>query len=72
MFEDFPSVLTVDQMGDALQIGRTRAYALTAEWERTHGKSGMPFFWCGHQKRITRSALLWYVEQCWAQNPPAA
>jgi hypothetical protein len=72
MFEEFPSVLTVEQMAQALQIGRWRAYALTVEWERTGGKSGVPFFWCGHQKRVARKALVWFADQSWPQDPPAA
>ena len=54
MFDDLPAFMTVVQAGAVLQIGRSKAYELTVEWERTGGRSGPPFVWCGCQKRIPR------------------
>ena len=54
MFDDLPPFMTVVQAGAVLQIGRSKAYELTVEWERTGGRSGLPFVWCGAQKRIPR------------------
>ena len=53
-----------------LQIGRSKAYELTVEWERSGGKSGLPFVRCGWQKRVPRAALVWFVERAW--QPPFA
>jgi hypothetical protein len=54
-----------------LQLGRSKAYALTVEWDRTGGVSGIPFVWFGNQKRIPRDALAHYVE-AQLSRPPAA
>ena len=70
MLDDLPPFLTVVQAGKALQLGRSKAYELTCEWERTSGESGLPFVWFGRQKRIPRAA----IEQCIERTlrPPAA
>ena len=47
MFDDLPPFMTVVQAAEVLQIGRSKAYELTVEWERTGGRSGLPFVWCG-------------------------
>ena len=47
MFDELPPFMTVVQAGEVLQIGRSKAYELTVEWERTGGKSGLAFVWCG-------------------------
>ena len=71
MLDDLPPFLTVDQAGKVLQLVRSKTYELTVEWDRTGGKSGIPFVWFGNQKRIPRDALARLVE---AQlgRPPAA
>lgn len=70
MFDDLPAFMTVMQAATVLQIGRSKAYALTVEWERTGGCSGLPFVWCGSQKRIPRTAMVWFAER--AMLPPVA
>lgn len=47
MLDDLPPFLTVVQAGKALQLGRSKAYELTCEWEQTGGESGLPFVWFG-------------------------
>jgi excisionase family DNA binding protein len=71
MLDDLPPFLTVDQVGKALQLGRSKTYELTVEWERSDGRSGIPFVWFGNQKRIPRDALVAYVEGR-LHRPPAA
>ena len=71
MLDDAPAFLTVEQAGKLLQLGRSTTYALTVEWERTGGRSGIPFVWFGNQKRIPRDALARYVE-AQLSRPPAA
>ena len=62
MLDDTPPFLTVTQAGKLLQLGRSKAYELTVEWDRTGGKSGIPFVWFGSQKRIPRDALVRWIE----------
>ena len=71
MFDDLPPLLTVEQAAKVLQIGRSKAYELTVEYERTAGASGLPFIWIGNQKRIPRDALAEYIESQ-LHRPPAA
>jgi hypothetical protein len=71
VFDELPPCLTVIQAGTVLQIGRSKAYELTVEWERTGGRSGLPFVWCGAQKRIPRTALEQFAAQA-LNHPPAA
>ena len=71
VFDDLPYLLTVDQAAKVLQIGRSKAYELTVEYERSGGRSGLPFIWVGNQKRIPRDALAEYVESQ-LHHPPAA
>jgi len=40
----------------------SKTYELTVEWERTGGKSGIPFVWFGNQKRIPYDALMRWVD----------
>ena len=70
MFDHLPSFLTVGQAARELQLGRSKAYELTVEWERTAGTSGLPFVWFGGQKRIPREALAVFVQR--ALHPPSA
>ena len=62
MLDDLPPFLTVDQAGKVLQLGRSKTYELTVEWERSGGRSGLPFVWFGHQKRVARAALIKFIE----------
>ena len=57
MLDDLPPFLTVGQAAKLLQLGRSKAYELTVEWERSDNRSGLPFVWFGQQKRIPRAAL---------------
>ena len=68
MFDDLPPFMTVEQSAKVLQIGRSKAYELTVEWERSGGHSGLPFVWCGWQKRIPRAALVRFVERASAAS----
>ncbi len=40
MFDDLPPLLTVEQAAKVLQIGRSKAYELTVEYECTGGALG--------------------------------
>ena len=71
MLRDLPPFLTVEQAAKELQLGRSKAYELTVEWERTGGRSGLPFVWFGHQKRIPTAWLIRLAESTPGQ-PPAA
>ena len=63
MLDDLPPFLTVEQAAKALQLGRSKTYELTVEWERTGGARGLPFVWFGCRKRIPRAALVQFVER---------
>ena len=52
MLDDLPPFMTVKQAAAVLQIGRTKGYELTTEWEKTGGKSGIPCVRFGTQKRV--------------------
>jgi hypothetical protein len=71
VFEDLPPFLTVEQAAKVLQLGRSKTYQLSVEWERSGGSSGLPFVWFGHQKRVPRAALERSVARSLAP-PPAA
>jgi excisionase family DNA binding protein len=68
---DLPRFFTVEQAGKLLQLGRSKTYELTVEWERTEGRCGIPFVWFGNQKRIPLDALMRWVE-AQLDRPPAA
>ncbi len=70
MFDDLPPLLAVEQAAKVLQIGRSKAYELTVEYERSSGVSGLPFVWIGNQKRIPRDALVEFIERQ-LHHPPA-
>jgi hypothetical protein len=52
-----PDTLTIMETARTLRIGRSSAYNQTEEYERTGGKSGLPFVWVGGQKRVPRAML---------------
>lgn len=62
MLDELPPFLTVEQAAKVLQLGRSKTYELTVEWERSGGRTGLPFVWFGHQKRIPRAALIKFIE----------
>jgi excisionase family DNA binding protein len=68
---DVPRFLTVEQAGKLLQLGRSKTYELTVEWERSGGRSGIPFVWFGNQKRIPLDGLMRWVD-AQLDRPPAA
>lgn len=70
MLDGLPLFLTIDQVGAVLQLGRSKSYELTMQWERTQGRSGLPFVRFGRQKRVPRAALEGFLEQ--SLRPPAA
>ncbi len=71
MLEDLPPFMTVEQAAEVLQLGRSKTYELTVEWECTSGASGLPFVRFGTQKRIPRAALVRIIEST-LDRPPAA
>jgi len=52
-----PDLSTVEEATRILRIGRTKAYAMAAEWRRTHGKSGLPVVEFGNALRVPRCQL---------------
>ena len=52
-----PLLLTVEEAGALLRIGRTKAYAMAREWRETDGRSGLPVIDLGHVLRVPRRAL---------------
>ena len=38
MLDDLPPFLTVEQAATVLQLGRSKTYELTVEWDRTGGR----------------------------------
>ena len=71
MLDDLPPFMTVEQAATVLQLGRSKTYELTVEWERSCGASGLPFVRFGAQKRVPRAALVRLIEATLVQ-PPAA
>lgn len=70
MLDDLPPFMTVAQAAKALQLGRSKTYEMTVEWERTGGLSGLPFLRFGCQKRVPRAALVKFIES--TVGPPVA
>lgn len=56
-WESLPLFLTVEQAAQVLQIGRSKAYELTVEWEHTQS-TGLPCVRFGSQKRVPREVLI--------------
>jgi excisionase family DNA binding protein len=54
---ELPELLTVEEAADLLRVGRTKAYAMTQEWRRTNGVSGLPVVDLGNALRVVRSEL---------------
>ena len=47
----------MEEAGELLRIGRTKAYAMAREWRETEGRSGLPVIDLGHVLRVPRPAL---------------
>jgi excisionase family DNA binding protein len=71
MLDDLPPFLTVEQAAKVLQLGRSKAYELTVEWQCSSGATGLPFVRFGSQKRVPRAALVRLIETA-LDRPPAA
>lgn len=71
MLEELPPFLTVEQAAKVLQLGRSKTYELTVEYERTGGETGLAFLRFGHQKRIPRTVLVRLLD-FEDERPPAA
>ena len=71
MLDDLPPFLTVEQAAMVLQLGRSKTYELTVEFDCSGGRSGLPFIWLGKQKRIPRTALVRLMDPD-SLRPPAA
>lgn len=61
-WDDLPLFLTIDQTAEVLQIGRSKTYELTVEWEHTH-LTGLPCIRFGSQKRVPREVLREFVRR---------
>ena len=71
VLDDLPPFMTVEQAAKVLQLGRSKTYELTVEFDCSAGRSGLPFVWLGKQKRIPRTALVRFMDpDC--RRPPAA
>lgn len=70
MLDDLPAFMTVGQAAKALQLGRSKAYELTVEYDRTGGASGLPFVRFGCQKRVPRAALVQFIENALHPSTP--
>jgi Helix-turn-helix domain len=57
MDKSLPLLLTVEEAGEVLRIGRTKAYAMAREWRVTEGRSGLPVIDLGNVLRVPRRAL---------------
>jgi len=55
--EAIPALLTVEEAGALLRIGRSKAYAMAREWRETDGRSGLPVVDLGNVLRVPRRAL---------------
>lgn len=57
MGERPPALLTIEEAGALLRIGRTKAYAMAREWRATGGRSGLPVVDLGSVLRVPLKAL---------------
>ncbi len=66
--ERLPALLTIDEAAALLRVGRTKAYAMAAEWRATKGATGLPVVAFG---RVLRVPLRVLEELIGAQFTPA-
>ena len=71
MLDDLPPFMTVEQAAKVLQLGRSKTYQLTVEWELSSGATGLPFVKFGAQKRVPRAALVRLIEATLDRRPAA-
>ena len=71
VLDNLPPFMTVEQAAEVLQLGRSKAYELTVEFEASAGRSGLPFVRLGRQKRVPRNAIARLMEVD-VRRPPAA
>ena len=57
MGERMPALLTIEEAGALLRIGRTKAYAMAREWRVSGGRSGLPVVDLGSILRVPLKAL---------------
>lgn len=69
MLDDLPPFLTLAQVAKLVQLGRSKVYELTVEWERTGGVSGIPFVWFGRQKRVPKEAIIAMIQAALDPTP---
>lgn len=55
--EQEPDFLTIDQAAAVLQIGRTAAYDMARQYQRSDGRDGLPVVRVGRQLRVPRAIL---------------
>ena len=71
VLDNLPPFMTVEQAAEVLQLGRSKAYELTVEFEASAGRSGLPFIRLGRQKRVPRNAIARLLEVD-LSHPPLA
>lgn len=57
-FEDLPPFLTVKQVQELTQLGRSQVYALMSRYRDTDGEEGMPVTEFGRNLRVPKAALM--------------
>ena len=60
--DEEPWVYTVEEAGERLRIGRTKAYDMAGQYEKTGGREGLPVIRLGNCLRVPRWALLELAE----------
>lgn len=58
MFDDYPDIMTMAQVSQALQIGRNSAYSLV-------NRSLLGHIRIGHAIRVPKVCLMQYVRSTW-------
>jgi excisionase family DNA binding protein len=55
--DGYPLLLTIDEAAEVLRIGRSLAYGLAHQYERSDGRGGLPVMRFGSLLRVPRWAL---------------
>jgi hypothetical protein len=71
MGEPVPDVLTVEEAGRVLRLGRTSIYRLARQWRETGGKAGIPNIAFGNTLRVPRAQLEAQLGRPISHIPPA-